>query len=100
MNDKKTLGAVTLASLFAMGLPTEQATAGMMPEWAKHKDITTERCAGVVKAGKNDCAASSHGCAGMAKKDHDPNEWIYTPTGLCDKIGGKILVAAAAPAKK
>ena len=33
-----------------------------------------EKCAGVVKAGKNDCAANGHSCAGMAKKNSDANE--------------------------
>jgi uncharacterized membrane protein len=42
----------------------------------------------MVKAGKNDCAANGHGCAGQAKVDSDPNEWIVVPQGVCDKIVG------------
>ncbi len=51
-----------------------------------------EKCFGVAKAGDNNCASAngSHACAGMATKDHDPNEWIYTPTGTCTKMGGKL----------
>ncbi len=51
-----------------------------------------EKCYGVAKAGKNDCASKdkSHSCAGQAKKDADANEWIYTPAGLCDKLAGGV----------
>lgn len=94
-------GTMTLMSLFAMGMPTDEASANsMIPDWAKTKGITTERCAGVAQAGKNDCAAGKHGCAGMAVKDRDPQEWLYTPTGLCEKIGGKVLADAGAAKKK
>ncbi len=50
-----------------------------------------EKCAGIVKAGMNDCGTSKHACAGMAAADSDPEEWIYVPTGTCKKIvGGKV----------
>jgi len=54
-----------------------------------------EKCYGVAKAGKNDCASGSNGCAGMAKKDGDG--FLAVPTGLCEKLVGGTL---AAPAKK
>lgn len=49
-----------------------------------------EKCYGVVKAGKNDCAnlAGTHSCAGQAKTDGDPGEWVLVPKGLCDKLVG------------
>jgi uncharacterized membrane protein len=47
-----------------------------------------EKCAGIAKAGQNDCAANGHSCAGKAKKDGDPKEWLYIPTGTCNKIVG------------
>ncbi len=54
-----------------------------------------EKCAGIVKTGMNDCGTSKHACAGQAKKDGDPQEWIYVPTGTCAKIvGGKLKQAA------
>ena len=49
-----------------------------------------EKCFGVAKAGKNDCATASHGCAGSAKADNDPAEWKYAPQAECEKMGGKI----------
>ena len=60
-----------------------------------------EKCTGVVKAGMNDCGANGHGCAGLAEKDGDANEWVYLPEGTCDKIvGGKVKGAKKADAEK
>ncbi len=52
-----------------------------------------EKCYGVVKAGKNDCAAAngSHSCAAQAKKDSDGGEWLLLPKGTCEKITGGLL---------
>ncbi len=52
-----------------------------------------EKCAGVVKAGKNDCATSKASCAGTAKVDGDKEAWIYVPKGTCEKIVGGTVVA-------
>lgn len=54
-----------------------------------------EKCAGIVKAGMNDCGTSGHNCSGQASKDSDPQEWIYVPEGTCKKIAGSTLKAAA-----
>jgi uncharacterized membrane protein len=58
-----------------------------------------EKCAGIVKVGKNDCGTSKHGCAGQAKKDGDAEEWIYVPAGTCEKITGAKKLQDAAPKK-
>ena len=50
-----------------------------------------EKCYGVAKAGKNDCAANGHSCAAQAKADGDKNEWIAVPKGTCEKIVGGSL---------
>lgn len=49
-----------------------------------------EKCYGIAKAGKNDCASAnkSHECAGHATKDNDPNEWAYAEKGKCKEMGG------------
>lgn len=53
-----------------------------------------EKCEGIVKAGMNDCGANGHACAGQAKKDGTPGEWVYVPEGTCEKIvGGKVKAA-------
>ena len=49
----------------------------------------SDKCYGVAKAGKNDCASNGHSCAGQAKKDNDPNEWKHMPGAECEKMGGK-----------
>ena len=48
----------------------------------------SDKCYGVAKAGKNDCAANGHSCAGQAKTDNDPNEWKHMPKDECEKMGG------------
>jgi uncharacterized membrane protein len=47
-----------------------------------------EKCYGIVKARKNDCATVTSSCAGTAKRDNQPDAWVYVPTGTCDKIVG------------
>ena len=82
----KTLSAVALAGAMATALSlsvTQQAVAAK-------KDM--EKCAGIVKAGKNDCGANGHSCAGQATADADPNEWIYVPAGTCEKIVGGTVI--------
>ncbi|MFC3107354.1 DUF2282 domain-containing protein [Undibacterium arcticum] len=50
-----------------------------------------EHCAGIAKAGKNDCGSTANACAGTAKVDGDKDAWVYVPKGTCDKIaGGKV----------
>lgn len=50
-----------------------------------------EKCYGIVKAGKNDCAANGHACAGQAKADANAKEWVAVPAGTCERlVGGKL----------
>jgi uncharacterized membrane protein len=51
-----------------------------------------EKCAGIVKAGKNDCATAGNSCAGQVKTDSQKDAWIYVPKGTCEKIAGGTLV--------
>lgn len=74
-----------LAGILALGVSAAPAWAA--PDWAQ-KGQTLEKCAGIAKAGKNDCGSSAHDCAGQAKKDSDPEEWVYVPAGVCEKITG------------
>ncbi|MBL4865706.1 MAG: DUF2282 domain-containing protein [Pseudomonadales bacterium] len=60
-----------------------------------------EKCAGISKAGENDCGAldGSHPCGGQAKVNDSANEWVYVPKGTCEKLtGGKVV--GVKPAKK
>lgn len=50
----------------------------------------TGKCYGIAKAEKNDCASqpAGHTCAGQAKLDNDPNEWVKKSKEDCQKEGG------------
>lgn len=55
---------------------------------------TNEKCFGIAKAGKNDCAAGAGtSCAGTSTKDAQADAWMYVPTGTCQKIVGGSLTA-------
>ncbi len=94
---KKNIAAIT--SGLAAGLfVASQASAGV-PSWVKPGDKYV-KCAGIAAKGKNDCGANGHSCGGYAKKDNDPNEWVYTPEEVCNKIAGaKVLTTKTAPKK-
>ena len=72
--------AATLAGLVAAPL------AG-----AADAPAAKEKCYGIAKAGKNDCASAdaSHSCAGQSKVDNGASEWKYVANGTCEKEGGK-----------
>ncbi len=84
------------AGLAGLALAAAATTALAVPEQPEK----WEKCAGIAKAGQNDCGATdgSHACAGQAKEDGSPIEWVYVPEGTCEKIvGGKVY--AVKPAK-
>jgi len=47
-----------------------------------------EKCYGINAAGKNDCKAGAHDCAGHATKARDPQSFVLVPAGACSKIAG------------
>ncbi len=49
----------------------------------------SEKCYGIAKAGKNDCASTgANSCGGTSKLNSDPKAWIYVPEGYCERIVG------------
>ena len=70
-----------IAGLLALGL----ASGGGQALAAKGDN---EKCAGIAKAGKNDCGTSKSSCAGTIKTDRDAEAWVFVPKGTCDKIAG------------
>jgi uncharacterized membrane protein len=58
-----------------------------------------ERCFGIAKAGKNDCATSSSVCSSSAKQDNQKDAWIYVPKGMCLKVAGGTLEMPGAKRK-
>ena len=88
---KKMTKSIAATSAIAAGLFLATADDAL----AKKK---AEKCYGVAKAGKNDCAIKSLGtsCAGSATKDGIADAWIYVKKGTCDKIiGGSTTPPAA-----
>ena len=51
----------------------------------------SEKCYGVAKASKNDCAAGVHSCAGQSTKSFDKASYVYLPKGACAKLAGGAL---------
>ena len=84
MNTSDRIIQSAFASLLAIGL-----AAGASQAFADKGD--TEKCAGIVKAGKNDCGTSKNACAGQVKADNDAEAWVSVPKGVCEKIvGGRL----------
>lgn len=86
MNTKALMMSAAIGGLVAMGaVPTALA--------ADDGAAATEKCYGVAKAGKNDCAGKGHSCAGQSKADGDGGEWIKLPKGTCEKLVNGSLTA-------
>ncbi|HKW84540.1 MAG TPA: DUF2282 domain-containing protein [Burkholderiaceae bacterium] len=83
MNANKPLIAGSLASLIAMSLSMAASGAFAAGD--------TEKCAGIVKAGQNDCGTSKSACAGTVKADRDGEAWIIVPKGTCERIAGGMV---------
>ena len=61
--------------------------------YAADKAADMEKCYGVVKAGKNDCAGTAHACAGQGKADASSKEYLTVPKGTCERLVGGSLTA-------
>ena len=79
MKNSKLAVSTALGSLIALG-----AVTTTLPALAGD----SEKCYGVVKAGKNDCQTNTSACAGTSTADNQGDAWVYVPKGLCEKIVG------------
>jgi len=86
MNTKKAMIAAAIGGLVSLGAAQAVFAAD---------EMATEKCYGIAKAGKNDCAGAKHACAGQGTKDRAANEWVKLPKGTCERIVGGSLTAAA-----
>jgi uncharacterized membrane protein len=85
------LKTATLSALLgaaALGIAGAAAAAGSDKAMDKP---AMEKCYGVNKAGKNDCASGDHSCAGQATKSMDKTAFVELPAGVCAKLGGGSL---------
>jgi uncharacterized membrane protein len=85
MMKKTAILAAAIGSLVAVAGPASSADDAKKP--------ATEKCYGVAKAGKNDCAGPAHSCTGLSKKDGDTKEWITVPKGTCERLVNGSLTA-------
>jgi uncharacterized membrane protein len=84
MKTKTALITSAITGLLAFGAMTMNAQAA-----DEHAD--KDKCYGVAKAGKNDCASGAHSCAGQSKTDNNTKDWSYVPKGTCEKMGGSMM---------
>lgn len=86
MISKKTLN-VLLIGIMAV------STAGTASMANAQNSNEKEKCYGVVKASKNDCASASgaHSCHAAATADGMGDEWIAVPKGLCERLANGSL---------
>ena len=73
------IAQLTLIASAAAGLAASPAAAEKKP--------AMEKCYGVAKAGKNDCAAGpGTSCAGTSTRDYQGDAWKLVAKGSCEKI--------------
>jgi len=81
--------SILVASALAAALSMSAASVAQAQD--------TEQCFGVAKAGKNDCKAGAHDCAGKSTVDSDPQSFVLVPVGTCEKIAGARISNANDP---
>lgn len=92
MNIPNTMLRAAMTSVLALSATSFTASA-----IAANEHANDEQCAGLVKAGKNECATANNGCRGHVEKDKDPMAWIYVPKGTCERIVGARVVVVTDP---
>jgi uncharacterized membrane protein len=81
--NKRFLIVSAIAAAIAGPSLVGSAQGGPAPE----PTFKAEKCYGIAKAGKNDCASTgNNSCAGTSRVDADPRAWIYVPAGYCERI--------------
>jgi uncharacterized membrane protein len=79
-----------VASALAAAVVVPAAVSAQKP--APAPSFKAEKCYGIAKAGKNDCASTgNNSCGGTSKANSDPKAWIYVPAGYCERIVGGSL---------
>jgi uncharacterized membrane protein len=90
---KKSNVAVTaIGSLLTLGAATFATAAFADGPMTMKPDM--EKCYGVAKAGKNDCAGPAHACSGQSKADASGKDFIAVPKGTCERLSGGSLMMA------
>lgn len=82
---------VTVAPAFAETMTKDQMMQTQQANMARSKSGHLVACYGINAAGKNDCAAGAHSCAGQATSANDAKSFVLLPAGDCEKIHGGAL---------
>ena len=85
MNRSTKMITVAVLALTAGGMVASENSV------AADKKAAMEKCFGVAKAGRNDCATSTGSCAGTSTQDRQKDAYIAIPKGTCSKIAGGTL---------
>jgi uncharacterized membrane protein len=74
--------------MIASALATAVALPALLSaQPAAEPAFSAEKCYGIAKAGKNDCASTgNNSCAGTSRLDADPRAWVFVPEGYCERI--------------
>jgi uncharacterized membrane protein len=101
MNTRLVAAALTAAMGIAMVMPTDGFAAGggsidqkkVQENLARKERDHLEQCFGIASNGRNDCASSSHACAGQQTVDRDPDSFVLVAEGTCGSFSGGALQA-------
>jgi uncharacterized membrane protein len=85
MINKTAIIAAAIGGLFTLNMASAAFAADASAEG--------EKCYGVAKAGKNDCAGAAHACSGQAKADGSKADFLKLPKGTCERLVGGSLTA-------
>ena len=76
----------SIARLAGLALAAGIATSVAATPVAAQKRPAMEKCYGIAKAGKNDCAAGpGTSCAGSSTRDYQGDAWKLVAKGSCVK---------------
>ena len=80
------MNSQTIARIASLALAAS-TTAGLLATPVAAQKAPVEKCYGVAKAGKNDCAAGpGTSCAGTSTRDYQGNAWTHVKKGSCENI--------------
>ena len=99
MKAKTLIGSAALGSAAATSILAAALVATPTDASAQAKKSSSERCADVVRAGKNGCAVQALGlsCQGTSDQDNKVGPWVKVPAGTCANIVAICLGNAEVP---
>jgi len=88
------IGAVVAMGIGSHAVADDASNASKMMQQKTKKMLMKEmpngfeKCYGIAKAGKNQCASGAEACAGQSKIDNAKDAWVAVPKGTCEAING------------